>query len=75
MTLGSADRARQVGDVLDPRVADLDERLIRKLSFERGHKTRGGFAGRVGDNMKLDRLRNHPRAIVPDAAYVRPPPS
>ena len=46
----------QVLDVLDARVADLGERLIRELRLKCEDEPRGGLAGRVGDDVQLDGL-------------------
>ncbi len=46
----------EVLDVLDARMPDLDERLIRELRLEREHEPRRSLPGRVGDDVQLDRL-------------------
>ena len=52
----------QVVDVLDPRMPDLLERLIRELRLEREHEPLRRLARRVGDDVELDRdaLVGHP---------------
>ena len=45
------DGKSQVVDRLDPRVADLLELLVGKLSFERVHQPRRRLAGGVGDDV------------------------
>jgi hypothetical protein len=47
---------------LDPRVADLDEVLLRELRLERLHQARRGLAGGVGDDVELDRRVRHRRS-------------
>ena len=45
----------EILDVLDARMADLLERLIRELRLEREHEALRRLAGRVGDDVELDR--------------------
>ncbi len=45
----------QVLDVLDAWVPDLVERLIGELRLEREHEPLRRLAGRVGDDVELDR--------------------
>ena len=53
----SRDRELEVVDALDARMADLLERLLRKLRLEREHEPRRRLACRVGDDVQLDGLR------------------
>ena len=62
--LRAVDDEPQVVDGLDPRVADLLERLLGELGLERGDEPGRGLAGRVGDDVQLygggiGRLRRH----------------
>ena len=45
----------EVVDVLDARVPDLLERLIRELGLEREHEALRRLTGRVRDDVELDR--------------------
>ena len=53
----------EILDVLDPRVPNFLERLIRELRLEREHEPLRRLARRVGDDVELDRnaLVVHPR--------------
>ena len=53
-SLHPVDRELQVGDGLDPRMADLGELLVGELRLERLGEALGGFAGRIGDHVQLD---------------------
>ena len=44
----------EVLDVLDARMPDLDERLIRELRLEREDEPGRGLPRRVGDDVELD---------------------
>jgi hypothetical protein len=55
----SADGRLEVLDALDHRMPDLLERLLGKLRLERMDEPRGGLAGRIGDDVELDRLIRH----------------
>ena len=46
----------EIVDGLDTRVADLLERLVRELRLERDDEPRRCLAGRVRDDVQLDRL-------------------
>ena len=54
--------------VLDARVPDFLERLIRELRLERQHEPLGRLSRRVGDDVKLDWMtivvRAHPREAI-----------
>ena len=66
----------QVVDVLDARMPDLLERLIRKLRLEREHEPLRRLARRVRDDVELDRhaLVAHPReASARDVVCSRAP--
>ena len=52
--LRTLDGELQILDGLDPRMADLLERLVWELRLERHHEPRCGLAGRVGDDVELD---------------------
>ena len=54
--LRPADGELEVVDRLDLRVADLLERLLRKLRLERRDEPRGGLSGRVREDVELDGL-------------------
>ena len=52
--LHPVDRELQVGDRLDPRMADLGELLVGELRLERLGQALSGLAGRIGDHVQLD---------------------
>ena len=52
--LRAVDDEAEVVHRLDARMADLLERLLGELRLERGDEPRGGFAGRVRDDVELD---------------------
>ena len=54
-TLRAVDDEAEVVDGLDARVPDLLEGLLGELRLERGDEPRGGLAGRVRDDVELDR--------------------
>ena len=62
---------------LDPRMADLDELLVRELRLERLDEARGCFARGVGDDMQLDRRVRHggsvSRALLGPIPNPHPP--
>ena len=61
--LGAVHGQRQILDRLHPRMADLLELLVRELGLERHHQPRRCLAGRVRDDVQLDRAAGH--ALTP----------
>ena len=57
--LGAFDRKLEVLHRLHARMPDLLERLLGELRLERHHEPRGRLAGRVRDDVQLDRGRVH----------------
>src|SRR5690242_19871722 len=57
----SVDGELEVVGRLDTRVTDLDELLVRELRLECLHETGRGLAGRVRDDVELDRRLRHRR--------------
>ena len=61
MAAGAQHGPFEVRDRLGPRVANLLERLFRKLGLEGEHEACSSLSGGVGDDVELDRGLAIPR--------------